>query len=390
LIQRRELIGFLGLACLGKGAEYWPDPDSAGGWRTAKPEQQGLSERDLDAAYSVVLGSSKHGGLLVARDGWLVYERYFGRAHREATPNTASCGKAFTSVSLGILMRERPEMFPHKLDEKVFTRRHLPAAAFPLDDPEKEKITLGQLLTMTAGLRGNNPAYVRGKEMTLNPPGPDGWPATVDEAALRVGLWCAPGAGYSYATAGVHIASMILRHITGVELQQYVEEKLAKPLGWGRWGWGYRRPEIRHTPGGGGIALCATDMMRFGYLLLRGGLWRGKQVVPLAYVRDLGRLSPYNPHYPYSLQFEVNGDGHVPGVPKDAYWRTGSGGYALYIVPSLNLVAYKMGGRNDQYSEANTGLPELEPYDGSREDWKQTVDARAAVIQTLQRVVTAA
>ena len=57
----------------------------------------------------------------MARHGYLVYEKYFGRASREVTPNMASCGKMFTSICLGILMKEDPTLLPRGLSEKVFT-----------------------------------------------------------------------------------------------------------------------------------------------------------------------------------------------------------------------------------------------------------------------------
>ena len=80
---------------------YFPPPDSAGGWRTLtgpatirKTAQ--VDTAKLDAAFDYIQQTSQHGGLLVVRHGYLVYERYFGRGHREALPELASCGKAFT------------------------------------------------------------------------------------------------------------------------------------------------------------------------------------------------------------------------------------------------------------------------------------------------------
>jgi CubicO group peptidase (beta-lactamase class C family) len=329
----------------------------------------------LDAAFERAKESTKHGGLLVAHRGWLVYERYFGLGSREATPNGASCGKAFTSIALGILLGERPDLFPDGLDQKVFTPRYLPEEAFPLDDPAKADIKLGQLLAMTAGLAGNNPAYVRGKEVKLTRTGADGWPAMVDRTALTTPLWTKPGEGYCYATVAPHIVSIILRRLTGMELQSYLDEKVARPLGWGRWGFAFQRAEVTHTPGGGGIAIRPTDMLRFAYLLLCEGQWAGHQIVPAWYVHHCGRRSPYNPHYPYSLQFNVNTDGDVAGAPRDAFWKGGSGGHCFYVVPSLDLVIYKLAGRDEQYKLALTNVPPppegLPPYDGSRELWKQ-------------------
>ena len=113
----------------------------------------------------------------------------------------------------------------------------------------------------------------------------------------------------------------------------------------------------------------ATDALRFGYCLLRGGRWGEKQLVPADYVALCNQMSPQNPHCPYALMFENNSDGHVAGAPRDAYWKSGAGGFALIVVPSLDLVIYKMGGNNGQYDPGLTGLPQPEP-DQSRDDWK--------------------
>src|SRR2546422_8821234 len=92
---------------------------SSSRWRVAQRADirrlAGLEPQSLDRAFDFVRASTKNGGLLVARHGWLVYERYFGLGDREAAPNTASCGKSFTSMSAGILMGEHPDLFPDGL-----------------------------------------------------------------------------------------------------------------------------------------------------------------------------------------------------------------------------------------------------------------------------------
>ena len=115
--------------------------------------------------------------------------------------------------------------------------------------------------------------------------------------------------------------------------------------------------------------LLMADTMRFGYLLLHDGKWNGKELVRADYVAKCSRPSPYNPHYPYSLMFEVNQDGRVEKAPKDAYWKSGAGGFAIYVVPSLDLVIYKLGGNNGQYDPNLTGLPQPE-QNASRDNWK--------------------
>ncbi|MGH9374105.1 MAG: serine hydrolase domain-containing protein, partial [Vicinamibacterales bacterium] len=308
------------------------------------------------------------------------------------------------SIAVGILLSERPNRFPDGLDQEVFTPEYLPPEAFPLTDPRKASIKLGQLLAMTAGIRGNNPVHVLGKERSIEPSGPDGATAATDAVAFgredvenqgrrysTKTLWCEPGDGYSYATSSIHLASVVLRHVTGRELQQYVDKHLAKPMGWGPWGYAYRNvSDVTHTPGGGGIAVRATDMLRFGYLLLREGRWNDAQLVPAEYVRRSARQSPYNPHYPYSLQFNVNTNGDILELPLDAFWKGGSGGHAIYIVPSLDLVVWKLGGRDGQFSPDNTGLlPSPAPQEqvDARGGWKETVDSETALRTTLEMVI---
>ena len=253
---------------------------------------------------------------------------------------------------------------------------------------------------MTAGIRGNNPGVIEGREVVLAPPGPDGWQAMVDRMALgKMGgernartLWVRPGGGYSYATSSIHIASIMLRHIAGMEMEEFIRRKLATPMGWGHWTFGYRRPEIPHTPGGGGIAPRATDMLRFNYLLLRQGRWKERQLVPADYVRHCSRPSRFNPHYPYSLQFHVNDGGRITGAPRDAFWKLGSGGHAIYVIPSLELVIYKLGGRDGQYNpDQLRATPPASDFrhDSSREGWTAAMDANTAAAKTLELVVAA-
>jgi CubicO group peptidase (beta-lactamase class C family) len=160
-----------------------------------------------------------------------------------------------------------------------------------------------------------------------------------------------------------------------MEMQTYIDRKLAKPMQFGGWGYGMERADgakLQHTPGGGGIALRAADALRFGYLLLRKGRWSGNQIVPADYVQACSVPSSFNPHSPFSLQFEVNADGHVQNAPRDSFFKSGAGGFCIYAVPSLDLVVYKM---------SCIGLPEPEHYDlkfgantaqadSSRDSWK--------------------
>ena len=361
-----------------QGEDYFPPPDSQGGWRTLKDakeirEKAGMDLAKLEQAYDLTQRSTQNGGLLVVRHGYLVFEKYFGRAHRNANPDMASTGKAYTSIACGIMLNEFKDKIPEGLDTKVFTQKYLPEA-FPLDDPRKADITLGHLLCMSAGYWGEGGApsgIVMGKPQALKPvPGQN--IKDLDMSSLRVPLWTNAGGGYSYSSPAPHIASIVLRHVTGMELQDYINERLAKPMGWGPWGYCLQRGDFKmpHANGAGSTAVHATDALRFGYCLLRNGKWKGKQLVPAEYIALCNKPSKYNPHTPFTLQFENNSDGHVAGAPRDAYYKSGAGGFGIFVVPSLDIVIYKLGGKDNQYDPALTGLPQPFKYDGSRNDWQ--------------------
>lgn len=352
--------------------DYFPPSDKNGGWRTPKDAAQtlklaGIDVAKLDYAFEYASRSSQHGGLLVARHGWLVYEKYYGRGNREAIPAMASVGKALVSIGCGIMLREKHDLFPNGLDQKVFTEKYLPEA-FPLDDPRKADILLGQLLSMAAGFHGegSNPGFVNFEPAVRLEALPRN-ELSQDMNALRTPLWTNPGGGYSYASTSPHVASIVLRHAVGMELKDYIDLRLAKPMGWGEWGYA---KVGEHTPGGGDCTFRSTDALRFCYLLLHHGKWNKEQLVPAEYVAACGQPSPYQKHAPFSLMFEVNADGHVPGAPRDAFFKSGGGGYGICVVPSLDLVIYKMAGSDRQYEPAFTGHAVTYKYDGSRDKWK--------------------
>ena len=222
---------------------YFPPPDSEGGWREAKTakEVRDLAAMDLsklESAFTLTDRSTANGGLVVVHNGYLCFERYFGRASRNSNPDMASTGKAFCSIACGIMLNEFKDKIPQGLDTKVFTEKYLPEA-FPLNDPRKADILLGQLLSMSAGYwgEGQTPTgYVKGdpKPKQLKPvPGQN--IKDLDKSSLNVPLWTDPGAGYSYSSPSPHIASIVLRNVSGMELKDYINERLAKPQGWGAW-----------------------------------------------------------------------------------------------------------------------------------------------------------
>ena len=262
-MKRLALLPLSLLALSASAADYFPPSDAQGGWRTLKDKAEaralaGVDMDKLEQAYRAVERSNtENGGLVVISKGYLVLEKYFGKAHRNANPDMASTGKAFTSIACGVMLQEFKSKMPEGLDTKVFTQEFLPEA-FPLRDPREADIRLGHLLCMTSGHNGEGPTpsgVIRGTAQPLKQSkGQD--IRDVDGSSLRAPLWTAPGEGYSYSSPAPHIASMVLRRVTGKELPAYIEEKFAQPMGWGPWGYCLYRGDVTmaHANGAGSIA----------------------------------------------------------------------------------------------------------------------------------------
>src|SRR5204862_4057756 len=134
-----------------------------------------------------------------------VFERYVGRASRNANPDMASTGKAYTSIACCIMLKEFREKIPDGLDTKVFTSKFLPeafSADGALDDPRRAEITLGQLLCMTGGYNGEGGAPTAvgmGRAFPLKAsPGQN--IRDRNQSSLRCAICTNAGAGYSYSS----------------------------------------------------------------------------------------------------------------------------------------------------------------------------------------------
>jgi len=330
----------------------------------------------LDGAWELVSGLHADSSLLVVRHGWLCYERYQGQVHLTSNRDMHSAGKAFTCTAAGILMESRRDLFPEALDQLVYDGNYLPPGHEPVRDERKRRIRLGHLLSHTSGLRGNNGnSWDRSGAVTLDPPGPDGgfpdhvafgqaaWPHHGVDTHTDP-MWCDPGEGYSYASAGPLIAGAMIRHLTGQEVAAYMGERVFGPIGWEGWQWDDNPAEpngSRHTKGQGGIKPRPRDALRFGYLHLREGRWGERQLIPDWYARVMRRPSDFNPiHKNYGLQVRLNAGGDAADAPGDAYGPTGFADNFITIVPSLDMVLVRIGHRENPQARQGVWATTLE------------------------------
>jgi CubicO group peptidase (beta-lactamase class C family) len=303
-----------------------------------------LADLDTKAAYHPQLRS-----LLVVRHGSLVYERYWD-GDASTGQEAFSVTKSFTGALVGIALRD------HQLKGLDQTVGELLAAHLPADaDPRLAKVTVGQLLTMTAGLAGDDPSPGGDPGLTVRLRQSRDWVRHI----LGRKLVTRPGTTFAYSNAGSHLLSAIVADATGQSTLAFARAKLFTPLGI-RSEHAFEPVDVAHSTraaeqayeraavawptdpqgyhtGFGGLKLPARDLAKLGYLYLNGGRWDGVQVVPAGYVR--ASTQPQS-HPPPSVG--VDGYGYQWWVASEhghpSFVAHGFGGQVVQVIPDLDLV----------------------------------------------------
>ena len=306
---------WLAVACGGDGAPERPAPPQRSVARIAPR----LDSAALERVRAEAAGMPRLRSLLVHWKGELVTEQYFGGAAANRRTNVKSVSKSVISALVGIAIAQGRIDGTHQPIGEL-----LPAETRALE-PEKRAITVGDLLSMRAGLQStsfqNYGAWVTSRNWVRD--------------ALARPMIAARGEGgpMIYSTGSSHLLSAILTRRTGASTFRFAERHLARPLGIGLRPW-MTDPQGIHF-GGNDMYLTPRDLLAFGRLYLQRGQWNGTQVIPSAWVDSswLRRTSsPWNGHgYGYGWWTRVS-----HGVNVHFAW--GYGGQFVFVVPALELV----------------------------------------------------
>ena len=316
--------------------------DLGDGWRIAAPAEQGLDPALLCAIgprFEAWTQANAH-AVLVVRHGVLVYERYFagedeawgwplGRVAFDAATKheLRSITQSVTSLVVGIAVERG---WIKDLDTPVFS--YFPEHA-DLRTPEKDRLTVRHLLTMSAGFAWNenlpysNPANSE-RLMTM----------AKDRVRfiLEQPLAAPPGTVYNYSGGATELLSAILLKTSGRSLDAIAKEALFEPLGIAELFW-VRYPDGQPVAASG-LRLRPRDIAKIGQLVLMRGAWQGKQIVPAAWIADA--IAPQingDGLFFYGYQFWL-GRSLVGRREIDWAAGVGYGGQRLFIVPSQDLV----------------------------------------------------
>ena len=307
--------------CLSPAAQsqpaYWPTD----GWRTTTPEQQGMdSEQLVQMVDAIQEQQLPIHSLLIVRNGYLISEIYAYPYSAGQVQSIASVTKSVIGALVGIA-----------IEQGYIKDVYQPLLSFFPDenisnlDPDKQAITLEDLLTLTAGLD------------CQDTPAPD---KPVMEASqnwidfmLNLPMASKPGTKFNYCSGVVHLLSGILQKATGMSTRQFANKVLFSQIGIGpiseaRW-----PPDPQGvTIGGYELSLTPQEMAKFGYLIFNRGKWGDKQIIPSEWV-----TASTTSH----IQKDAEKDyGYLWTIgPQEKYYAAlGRGGQHIFVYPKENLV----------------------------------------------------
>jgi CubicO group peptidase (beta-lactamase class C family) len=255
-------------------------------------------------------------GLLIVKDGQVVYERY-GLGNTAATRWVSySVAKSITSVLVGAAIQDG---YIDNIDEKVTD--YLPR----LRGSAYEQTSIRNLIQMASGVAWDE---------TYDDPTSDvfieSWATQFVQRYLSVKPRVAPpGQKFNYNTAETNLVGTLLRAAIGNNLSTYLSEKIWQPFGMealAKW-------TLTEAGGGefGGCCLNATlrDYARLGLFARADGvLPDGTRVLPNGWMETSTAPSPTNEHYGYMWWVQDHG----------GYAASGIFGQRIYIHPEHNLV----------------------------------------------------
>src|SRR5215475_4027351 len=269
-------------------------------------------------------------GLLVVRDDTILVERYqYGRTDRDRFTSW-SMAKTVTSMLIGIAIGEGRI---RSVDDPAGT--YVPAIA----GTEYGRTSLRHLLQMSSGVRFVE-EYTGVDDVsrlaadTFRQLGSGGVSAVTpyNERAAAVGT------KFSYASVETEVLGLVLVAAVGRPVAEYLQDKIWQPIG----------AEADATwiidRSGQEVTYCCfnavlRDYARLGLLLAHDGNWRGRQIVPAAWVKDA--TSVREPHLRPRTATPFFGYGYQTWIfPEERrmFAFLGVRGQAIYVDPGSRLV----------------------------------------------------
>jgi CubicO group peptidase (beta-lactamase class C family) len=274
-------------------------------------------------------------GLLIARGDTIFVERYqYGRTDRDRFTSW-SMAKTVTAMLVGIAIDEG----------RIRSVDDLAAVYVPaLAGTEYGRTSLRHLLQMSSGVRFNedfSPGFLTEDVIqiildTFMRVGPGGLGAVTSFNDRERPA----GTKFSYSSVETLVLGFVLAHAIGQPVAEYLQEKIWQPMGAeadATWLVDNSGQEATHCC----LNAVLRDYARLGLLLAHDGDWRGRQVIPAAWVREATTVHLDQPHVWPGTATANAGYGYqtwiIPGERR-MFLLWGAYGQRIYVDPRSKLV----------------------------------------------------
>lgn len=306
------------------------------------PEAQGVSSagllrfvesaaKQLDSLHSVMI--VRH-GQVIAEGWWAPYNA--GTRHE-----MYSLSKSFTSTAVGLAIAEGKM----SLDDTILS-------FFPDQGPAEpsgnlKAMRVRDLLSMSAGHEKESPT---------------GPPVMTVKSFLAHPVPFKPGTHFLYNTPATFMLSAAVQKVTGQTVLDYLKPRLFEPLGIEGATWGTNAEGI--SLGGYGLNIRTEDIAAFGQLYLQKGQWKGKQLLPAAWVEAASARQTSNGSNPKS-DWE-QGYGYQFWRSRHGYRGDGAFGQFCLVLPEQDAVIAITSGIGDMGSVMNPVWEQVLPAMGPK------------------------
>ncbi len=255
-------------------------------------------------------------GLLVIKDGKILYERYGLGNTEDSKWISFSVAKSVVSMLIGAAIQDG---YIKSVHEKV--TNYLPR----LKGSSYDQSSIANLLQMSSGVQWNEDYADPQSDVATASWKDDDLYKFLQNKALNTN----PGERFNYNTAETNLAGILLRSAIGNNLSTYLSEKIWQPFGMesdGSW-------NLTEDGGGefGGCCINATlrDYGRIGLFALADGLLSdGTNVLPPGWMKK--STAPSRGYSGYGYFWWL--------MEKDAFRATGIFGQGIYINRNENVV----------------------------------------------------
>ncbi|MFD0020716.1 serine hydrolase domain-containing protein [Streptomyces sp. NPDC058382] len=319
------------------------------------PAASGISSRSISTLLDRLEARSVEcHSIMVVHHGHVVAEGWWAPYSAERPHLLYSLTKSFTSIAVGLAVADGLL----SLDDRVVQvlPDHVPADI----SEQGSRITVHHLLSMTAG----HPTDSLDEAWQLEPD-------DLVQGFLKLPFATAEGTLHTYDNSTTFILARMVERVTGLGLPEFLDERLFKPMGVDHADWD--RVKSGAAFGFHGLHLTTEAIAVFGELLLRGGRFGDRQLVPREWVElatgrhiDCVKFKDGA----YDADFSC-GYGYQFWMSRHGYHGHGAFGQQCVVIPSHDLVvAVTAQGESQEVLDAlwECLLPGVGRAESARED----------------------